>query len=70
MTRLNMQVSGERGKRFCLDGFEVVVLANSVKKYREENVKVLSFLVGQVMKATSGKANSIMVNDLLKRKIS
>jgi aspartyl-tRNA(Asn)/glutamyl-tRNA(Gln) amidotransferase subunit B len=34
------------------------------------NPKVLGFFVGQVMKATQGKANPALVNELLKRKLS
>jgi aspartyl-tRNA(Asn)/glutamyl-tRNA(Gln) amidotransferase subunit B len=34
------------------------------------NPKVLGFFVGQVMKATGGKANPALVNDLLKKKLS
>jgi aspartyl-tRNA(Asn)/glutamyl-tRNA(Gln) amidotransferase subunit B len=30
---------------------------------------VLGFFVGQVMKATGGKANPALVNDLLKKKL-
>jgi aspartyl-tRNA(Asn)/glutamyl-tRNA(Gln) amidotransferase subunit B len=33
------------------------------------NPKVLGFFVGQVMKATEGKANPALVNELLKRKL-
>jgi aspartyl-tRNA(Asn)/glutamyl-tRNA(Gln) amidotransferase subunit B len=33
------------------------------------NPKVLGFFVGQVMKATGGKANPALVNDLLRRKL-
>jgi aspartyl-tRNA(Asn)/glutamyl-tRNA(Gln) amidotransferase subunit B len=33
------------------------------------NPKVLGFFVGQVMKATGGKANPALVNELLKRKL-
>jgi len=33
------------------------------------NPKVLGFLVGQVMKATQGKANPALVNELLKKKL-
>jgi aspartyl-tRNA(Asn)/glutamyl-tRNA(Gln) amidotransferase subunit B len=33
------------------------------------NPKVLGFFVGQVMKATGGKANPALVNDLLKKKL-
>jgi aspartyl-tRNA(Asn)/glutamyl-tRNA(Gln) amidotransferase subunit B len=31
---------------------------------------VLGFFVGQVMKATGGKANPALVNDLLKKKLA
>jgi aspartyl-tRNA(Asn)/glutamyl-tRNA(Gln) amidotransferase subunit B len=33
------------------------------------NPKVLGFFVGQVMKATQGKANPALVNELLKKKL-
>ncbi|MGE0259744.1 MAG: Asp-tRNA(Asn)/Glu-tRNA(Gln) amidotransferase subunit GatB [Alphaproteobacteria bacterium] len=39
-----------------------------VAQYRA-NPKVLGFFVGQVMKATGGKANPALVNDLLRRKL-
>src|SRR5262249_40227815 len=34
------------------------------------NPKVLGFFVGQVMRATQGKANPALVNDLLKKKLA
>ncbi|HEY8874736.1 MAG TPA: Asp-tRNA(Asn)/Glu-tRNA(Gln) amidotransferase GatCAB subunit B, partial [Stellaceae bacterium] len=34
------------------------------------NPKVLGFFVGQVMKATGGKANPGVVNDLLRKKLT
>jgi len=34
------------------------------------NLKVLGFFVGQVMKATQGKANPALVNELLKKKLA
>ena len=48
------------------------VLANSaaqVEQYRGGNEKVFGFFVGQVMKASKGKANPAVVNDLLKKKL-
>ncbi|MEK7706181.1 MAG: Asp-tRNA(Asn)/Glu-tRNA(Gln) amidotransferase subunit GatB [Myxococcota bacterium] len=42
---------------------------DSVTSYRAGNEKVLGFLVGQVMKATGGKANPKLVNELLRRKL-
>ena len=48
------------------------VLANNqaqVEQYRGGNEKVLGFFVGQIMKATQGKANPGQVNQLLKAKL-
>ena len=38
-----------------------------VAQYRAGRTNVLGFLVGQVMKASDGKANPKVVSDLLKR---
>ena len=46
------------------------VLANNqdaVAKYRAGNEKVMSFLVGQMMKASRGRANPQVVQDVLKK---
>ena len=40
-----------------------------VEEYRGGKTKVLGFFVGQVMKATRGKANPKMVNELLREKL-
>ncbi|RMF95653.1 MAG: Asp-tRNA(Asn)/Glu-tRNA(Gln) amidotransferase subunit GatB [Gammaproteobacteria bacterium] len=40
-----------------------------VQQYRDGNHKVLGYLVGQVMKASGGKANPKQVNELLRRKL-
>jgi aspartyl-tRNA(Asn)/glutamyl-tRNA(Gln) amidotransferase subunit B len=40
-----------------------------VEKYRGGNEKVFGFFVGEVMKATKGKANPSMVNKILKSKL-
>jgi aspartyl-tRNA(Asn)/glutamyl-tRNA(Gln) amidotransferase subunit B len=47
---------------------EEVLAANpeQVEQYRSGKTKVLGFFVGQVMKATRGKANPAEVNRLLK----
>jgi Asp-tRNA(Asn)/Glu-tRNA(Gln) amidotransferase B subunit len=37
--------------------------------YRDGKQKAIGFLVGQVMKATRGKANPQMVNQLLRQKL-
>jgi aspartyl-tRNA(Asn)/glutamyl-tRNA(Gln) amidotransferase subunit B len=39
-------------------------------EYRSGKDKLFGFFVGQVMKATGGKANPAQLNDLLKRKLS
>jgi aspartyl-tRNA(Asn)/glutamyl-tRNA(Gln) amidotransferase subunit B len=38
-----------------------------VEKYRAGNEKVLSFLVGQVMKETRGRADAQKVQEILKK---
>jgi aspartyl-tRNA(Asn)/glutamyl-tRNA(Gln) amidotransferase subunit B len=38
--------------------------------YRSGKDKLFGFFVGQVMKATGGKANPAQLNDLLKKKLS
>ena len=44
--------------------------AAQVEQYRGGNEKVFGFFVGQVMKASKGKANPAAVNDLLKKKLA
>jgi aspartyl-tRNA(Asn)/glutamyl-tRNA(Gln) amidotransferase subunit B len=44
--------------------------ADKVAEYRSGKDKLFGFFVGQVMKATQGKANPGMVNDLLKAKLA
>ena len=48
-----------------------VIAANpkSVEEYRAGKDKAFNALVGQVMKASKGKANPAQVNELLKRKL-
>ena len=40
-----------------------------IEQYKGGNTKLLGFFVGQVMKATQGKANPKQVNELLRRKL-
>lgn len=49
-----------------------VIAANpgQVEQYRAGKDKLIGFFVGQVMKATGGKANPGQVNELLKKKLS
>lgn len=42
---------------------------NQVTAYRSGNDKLFGFFVGQVMKASQGKANPRIVNEILKRKL-
>ena len=43
--------------------------AGQVEQYRSGKEKVFGFFVGQVMKASQGKANPVQVNELLKKKL-
>jgi aspartyl-tRNA(Asn)/glutamyl-tRNA(Gln) amidotransferase subunit B len=40
-----------------------------VARYKEGNTKLMGFFVGQVMKATQGKANPNLVNEILRKKL-
>jgi Asp-tRNA(Asn)/Glu-tRNA(Gln) amidotransferase B subunit len=40
-----------------------------VEKYKKGNKNVLGFFVGQVMKATKGKAKPPLIKDLIERKL-
>ncbi|MEO7159408.1 MAG: hypothetical protein ABIX00_02655, partial [Polaromonas sp.] len=44
--------------------------ASQVADYRAGKQKAFNSLVGQVMKATQGKANPAQVNELLKKKLA
>jgi aspartyl-tRNA(Asn)/glutamyl-tRNA(Gln) amidotransferase subunit B len=44
--------------------------AKQVEDYRAGKEKAFNSLVGQVMKATAGKANPAQVNEILRRKLS
>jgi aspartyl-tRNA(Asn)/glutamyl-tRNA(Gln) amidotransferase subunit B len=43
---------------------------DAVESFRDGEQKVVGFLVGQVMRATQGKADPKMVNELLRRELS
>lgn len=45
-------------------------LPDEVKRYRQGQTKLMGFFVGQVMRATKGKANPKMVNSILKQKLT
>jgi glutaminyl-tRNA synthetase len=42
---------------------------DNVEKYKAGNTKLFGFFVGQVLKATGGKANPQVVNDLVTQKL-
>jgi aspartyl-tRNA(Asn)/glutamyl-tRNA(Gln) amidotransferase subunit B len=50
---------------------DAVIVANpkQLAEYRAGNDKLFRFFVGQVQKATGGKANPAQLNDLLKSKL-
>ncbi|MDP2364541.1 MAG: Asp-tRNA(Asn)/Glu-tRNA(Gln) amidotransferase GatCAB subunit B, partial [Ignavibacteria bacterium] len=43
---------------------------SQVEEYRSGKEKVFGFFVGQVMKESKGKANPILVNEILKKMLS
>ncbi len=68
----------ERGLRQVTDtgaidaAIDGVIAANAdkVAEYRGGKDKLFGFFVGQVMKATQGKANPAALNELLKKKLA
>ncbi len=72
------QIVEERGLRQVSDtgaiegAIAAVMDANAAKvaEYRSGKDKLFGFFVGQVMKATQGKANPALVNDILKQKLA
>ena len=44
--------------------------SEQVQQYRDGNQKVIGYLVGQVMKASQGKANPKQVNEILRNKLA
>jgi aspartyl-tRNA(Asn)/glutamyl-tRNA(Gln) amidotransferase subunit B len=63
------QVSDEAALGSTVDD---VLAANpdAIDRYRAGETKILGFLVGQVMRATSGKADPRIVNELLARRLA
>jgi aspartyl-tRNA(Asn)/glutamyl-tRNA(Gln) amidotransferase subunit B len=47
----------------------IAVNAQAVTDYKQGKEQALKFLVGQVMRATKGRANAQLVNELLKKKL-
>ena len=55
-----------------LEKIVIKVLENNsdkVSEFRSGKEKLLGFFVGEIMKASSGKANPGLVNDILKKKL-
>ena len=64
-----MQVSDEGALEKIID--EVMAKnQQQVLQYRSGKEQLFGFFVGQVMKASGGKANPAQVNELLKRKLA
>jgi len=71
------QIVSEKGLEQVSDlgsinaAIDQVLAANTkqVEQFRSGNEKVFGFLVGQIMKATQGKANPQKVNELLREKL-
>jgi aspartyl-tRNA(Asn)/glutamyl-tRNA(Gln) amidotransferase subunit B len=64
-----VQVSDESEIEKVVDDIFVKNL-KEVERFKAGEEKLLGFFAGQVMKATKGKANPKMVNELLKKKLS
>lgn len=72
------EIVSSRGLAQIQDGAEIERIAaevirtnpKSVEDYMSGKAKAIGFLVGQVMKATKGKANPQMVNEILKKKLA
>ena len=62
------QVSDSSAIEPIIDGLLEANVGN-VEAYRSGKKNILGFFVGQVMKATQGKANPKMVNELLRKKL-
>jgi len=64
-----LQISDESAIEKAVD--EIIAKhQNEAERFKAGEEKLLGFFVGQVMKATKGKANPQMLNDLLKKKLS
>jgi aspartyl-tRNA(Asn)/glutamyl-tRNA(Gln) amidotransferase subunit B len=73
-----LDIVEEKGLRQVTDtgaidrAIDQILAANmdKVQEYRSGKDKLFGFFVGQVMKATGGKANPAMLNERLKVKLS
>ncbi|RJQ74087.1 MAG: Asp-tRNA(Asn)/Glu-tRNA(Gln) amidotransferase subunit GatB [Desulfobacteraceae bacterium] len=62
------QVSDTRALEAAVDKV-LAGAADEVSRYKAGQTKLMGFFVGQVMKATKGKANPNVVNEILKKKL-
>jgi aspartyl-tRNA(Asn)/glutamyl-tRNA(Gln) amidotransferase subunit B len=62
------QVTDQGAIAAAIDGV-LAAHADKVAEYRGGKDKLFGFFVGQIMKATQGKANPAMLNDLLRQKL-
>ena len=63
-----VQISDEGQLQSVIDKV-IAANADQVAKYKAGKTKLLGFFVGQVMKATQGKANPQQVNELIRAKL-
>ena len=63
------QVTDSGAIERAIDGV-LAAQADKVAEYRSGKEKLFGFFVGQVMKATQGKANPALLNQLLRKKLS
>ncbi len=63
------QVSDTDTLERTIDGI-IAASADEVAKFKAGNKKLMGFFVGQVMKATQGKANPKLVNEILGKKLN
>jgi aspartyl-tRNA(Asn)/glutamyl-tRNA(Gln) amidotransferase subunit B len=64
-----LQISDESAIEKAVD--EIIAKhQKEAERFRAGEEKLLGFIVGQVMKATKGKANPQMLNDLIRKKLS
>jgi len=64
-----VQISDESAIEKIVDDL-IARSQKEVERYKSGDEKLIGFFVGQVMKATKGKANPQMLNELLKKKLS
>ena len=72
------QIVSEKGLEQVSDtgslesAIEQVLAANpkQIEQFKSGNEKIFGFLVGQIMKATQGKANPQKVNQMLREKLA